>query len=50
MDLSSTGFKSIRVGLIIHGLLFNDTHLVAKEPLKLNNALKHLFNKPKHYF
>ena len=35
--LSSTGFKSIRAGLTMHGSSFNDTHLVAKDSLKLNN-------------
>ena len=33
--LRSAGFKSIRVGLTIHGSLFKDRYLVAKEPLKL---------------
>ena len=34
-----TGFKSIGLYLIIHDSLFNYTHLVAKDPLKLNNAI-----------
>ena len=35
----------------IYGLVFNDTHLVAKDPLKLTNAInKHFFNKPECYF
>ena len=38
-QLSSTGFKSKTVGLVIHGSLFNDPHLVAKHPLKLNNTI-----------
>ena len=37
--LSSIGFKSIRVFLLMHGSLFNDTHLVAKDSLKLYNPL-----------
>ena len=37
-NLSSSGFKSIRKSLIIYGSLFNDTHLVAKDLLKLNNT------------
>ena len=37
--LSSTGFKSVRVGSAIHGSLFYDTHLVPKELLKLNNVI-----------
>ena len=37
--LNSTGFKSTRVGQILLGSLFNDTHLVAKDLLKLNNAI-----------
>ena len=36
---SSTRFKSVRVGLITHDLLFNYTNLVAKDPLKLNNLI-----------
>ena len=35
----TTGFKSIGLYLIIHDSLFNYTHLVAKDPLKLNNAI-----------
>ena len=30
---------SITVGLIIHGSLFKDTHFVAKDLLKLDNAI-----------
>ena len=32
-------FKSINVGRIINSLLFKGMHLVAKNPLKLNNAI-----------
>ena len=28
------------MGLVIHDVLFKDTHLVAKDPIKLNNAKK----------
>ena len=35
----SVGFKSIRVGLNMHGSSFNDTHFVAKQLLKLNNTV-----------
>ena len=45
--ISSIGFKSIRVGLPMHGSSFNDRHFVAKEYLKLN---KSLLNKAEHYF
>ena len=38
-QLSSIGFKSIKAGLSIHGSLFNDINSVAKDPLKLNNAI-----------
>ena len=41
--LRSTGFKSIRVGLIMHGPLFKNRHFVrlpAKDSLKLNNTIK----------
>ena len=38
-NLSSTGFKSMRNGLIMHGSLFNDTHFVARNSLKLNNPI-----------
>ena len=34
------GFKLNIVEVAIHGLLFKDTHLVAKDPQKLNNAIK----------
>ena len=37
--LSSIGFKSIRVVLLMHGSLFNDTHLVDKDSLKLYNPI-----------
>ena len=37
--LSSIQFKSTRKCLIIHGLLFNDTHFVAKNQPILNNAI-----------
>ena len=37
--LSSTGFKSIGLSLIIHGSSFSYTNLVAKELLKLNNTI-----------
>ena len=37
MDLK--GFKSIKVGLVTPGLLFKDMHFVAKDLLKLNNAI-----------
>ena len=30
------------MGLVIHDVLFKDTHLVAKDPVKLNNAKKNL--------
>ena len=33
------GFKPITVGLSIDDSLFKDMHLVAKDPLKLNNAI-----------
>ena len=39
IGLSSIGFKSIRVVLLMHGSLFNDTHLVAKDSLKLYNPV-----------
>ena len=53
--LSSTGFKSIRVGLIINGSSFKDRRFVqwevlashAKELLKL---IKDFFNKAEYYF
>ena len=38
-NLSSTGFKSMRKGLIMHGSLFNDTHFVARNSLKFNNPI-----------
>ena len=49
--LSSTGFKSIRVGLTLHGSSFKDRNFVwlcAEELLKFNN--KHLLNKAEDYF
>ena len=48
--LSSTGFKSMRVGLIIHGSSFNDAHLVAKELLKLNNPINILVHTCSYLF
>ena len=38
-QLSSTKFKSIRVGLMKHNSFLNDVCLVAKDPLKLNNSI-----------
>ena len=38
--LTSTGFKSIRVGLTIHGSSFKNRHFVAKDSVKLNNAIR----------
>ena len=40
--LSSTGFKSIKVGLTMQGSSFKNRHFVAKELLKLNNKLNRL--------
>ena len=40
--LPSTGSKSIRVGLIVHGSSFNETDLVANDSLKLNIAISTL--------
>ena len=40
--LPSTGSKSIRVGLIVHGSSFNETDLVAKDSLKLNITISTL--------
>ena len=37
--LSSTGLKSIRLGLTMHGSSINDTQLVDKDSLNVNNAL-----------
>ena len=37
--LISPGFKSIIVGLTIHGTLFKVRHLAAKELLKHNNTI-----------
>ena len=37
--LNSSGFKSIMVGLARHDSLYNDTHLVAKDLVKLNNRI-----------
>ena len=36
--LRSKGFKSIRVGLTMHGSSFKDRHFFAKGLLKLNNT------------
>ena len=36
---SSTGIKSIRVALPMHGSSFNDRQLVAKDSLKVNNTI-----------
>ena len=47
-NIYSTGFKSIRKILIIHGSIFNDTHLVVTDFAKLNNSI-HLFNTAEHY-
>ena len=33
-----TGFVLIRVGIVMHGSLCNETYLVSKDPIKLNNA------------
>ena len=40
--LTSKWFKSITEGLTVHISLFDDTHLVAKDPLKLNNIIWHI--------
>ena len=40
----------MEIGLAKRGYWFNDTHLVAKDSLKLNNAKKYFFNKSEHYF
>ena len=37
--ISSVEINKTR-SLVIHGLLFIDAHLVAKDPLKLNSAIK----------
>ena len=47
-NIYSTGFKSIRKILIIYGSIFNDTHLVVKDFVKLNNSI-YLFDKAEHY-
>ena len=36
---SSIVFKSITAGLSLHGSSFNDTQLVTKDSLKLNNSI-----------
>ena len=37
--LSSIVFISISVGLVVHGSLFKDIHLVVEDLHKLNNAI-----------
>ena len=37
--LSSTGLRSIRVGLNMHGSSFKYSHFVARKALKLNNTI-----------
>ena len=40
------GFKPTKVGLIIHGSSLNDTNLVAKELIKLNNTINTYLIRP----
>ena len=37
-----SSFKSVRVGLIMHGSSFKNRYFVAKELLKLNNTINRL--------
>ena len=38
------------IDLTIHSSLTEDAHFIAKDPLKLNNALNICLKRKKHYF
>ena len=42
--MSSIGFRSIKVDLIIHGSSFKDKHVVVNDPPKLNNVINTYLN------